>query len=301
MSGIAFLICIVFLAVVLYLPTLIKKRAEGDGDRDASDGRAGKITYPYVKKGPLLTPAERSFLGVLEKVVDNRCRIYAQVRLADIVSIRAGTDKRQRQFALNRITSKHVDFVVCDRNTLDIWCAIELDDSTHGREDRKTRDLFVDEVFKAAKLPLVRIVTRAAYQPDEVRNALKSAIGPMLAETSLNDSPATAEGAANVIGSKLVLRRKTASAGADQMGSSDEIATEPIGEADQESVAKAAEPPGEATVSTVPDVAPLCPKCSGATVLRTVKSGVRANSKLWGCVRYPACRGMIPVQEQSTE
>lgn len=301
MNGIVLLICIGLLAVVLYLPTLIKKRAEGDGDQDASDGRSGKITYPYVKKGPLLTPAERSFLGVLEKIVDNRCRIYAQVRLADIVSIRAGTDKRQRQFALNRITSKHVDFVVCDRNTLDIWCAIELDDSTHAREDRKTRDKFVDEVFQAAKLPLVRIVTRAAYQPDEVRNALKSAIGPMLTETSVNDSPAPVEGAANVIGSKLVLRRKTSPAGADQLGSIDGVVVEPIGEAAQDPVAHDAELSVEPSGSAGAGEAPSCPKCSGLTVLRTVKSGARANSKLWGCIKYPACRGMIPVHEQTTD
>ncbi len=33
-----------------------------------------------------------------------------------------------------------------------------------------------------------------------------------------------------------------------------------------------------------------CPKCNGALVLRTAKSGANAGSRFYGCSKYPACR-----------
>ena len=46
-------------------------------------GSSGAL--PYESKGNLLTPAERSFLTVLDQVVGTQYRIMAQVRLADVI------------------------------------------------------------------------------------------------------------------------------------------------------------------------------------------------------------------------
>lgn len=39
---------------------------------------------------------------------------------------------------------------------------------------------------------------------------------------------------------------------------------------------------------------PACPKCGSTMVLRTVKRGSNTGNTLWGCSRYPACRGVLP-------
>jgi hypothetical protein len=39
-------------------------------------------------------------------------------------------------------------------------CGIELDDSSHARQDRVIRDDFVNQVFKNAGLPLNNILTK---------------------------------------------------------------------------------------------------------------------------------------------
>ena len=44
-------------------------------------------------------------------------------------------------------------------------------------------------------------------------------------------------------------------------------------------------------VAIAQEAPPLCPKCSGAMVLRTVRKGSAAGQKFWGCADYPACRG----------
>jgi len=80
--------------------------------------------------------------------------ISAKVRLADLIYVNKNTESRQSH--LNRICSKHVDFLVWDSN-LALVVAIELDDSSHEEEDRQSRDSFIDAAFSAANFPLIRI------------------------------------------------------------------------------------------------------------------------------------------------
>lgn len=129
-------------------------------------------TLPYEKQPSLFTPAERSFLGVLEQAVGNEFRIMGKVRLGDIVKVKAGLDNKERQSAFNKIQSKHVDFVACDPNDLSIQFVIELDDKSHERDDRQDRDAFVDKVMEAAEIPIIHFPARKAYVIQEVRDAL---------------------------------------------------------------------------------------------------------------------------------
>jgi hypothetical protein len=49
---------------------------------------------------------------------------------------------------------------------------IELDDSSHAREDRQARDAFVQQVFEASGLPLLRFPAQRAYNISEVTSRL---------------------------------------------------------------------------------------------------------------------------------
>jgi len=80
---------------------------------------------------------------------------------------------RLQQQAVDR---KSGDFVICDPATLRPWLVIELDDSTHARPDRQTRDDQVDAVLEAAGLPMIRVLTSRTYDTRE----LEAAIGPHL-------------------------------------------------------------------------------------------------------------------------
>jgi len=121
---------------------------------------AGPPRLPYRRKDYLLTKAERSFLGVLEQAVLGQPRIFAKVRLADLVWMPKGTEQRQSHF--NRISSKHIDFLLCDDDAIRPLLVIELDDSSHERQDRKSRDVFVDQALAAAELPMLRVRARAS-------------------------------------------------------------------------------------------------------------------------------------------
>ena len=136
-------------------------------------GGGGKTgTLPYESKGNLVTPAERSFLGVLDQVVGQHYRIMVQVRLADVIKVEKGLDKQSWGRAFGKIKAKHLDFVACDPNDLSIKFAVELDDSSHAKSDRRKRDDFVNEAMKAAGIPLYRFAVKRSYDPEEIRRTI---------------------------------------------------------------------------------------------------------------------------------
>ena len=136
----------------------------------------GKAASPqagiYCLRKALFTPAERSFLGVMDKMLPQEVRVFGKVRLSDIFDVRKGETRGERQGARNRIDRKHVDFLLVRSSDLSLIAGIELDDSSHEEEDRQQRDAFVDTVFASAGLPLIHVPAQAAYAPAEVRAKL---------------------------------------------------------------------------------------------------------------------------------
>ncbi|NQU38512.1 MAG: DUF2726 domain-containing protein [Lentisphaerae bacterium] len=143
--------------------------------------------YPYQKEPTLFTPAERSFLGVLEQAVGDQFRIMGKVRLADVIRVRPGLTASARQKALNKIQSKHLDFVACDPNDLSIQFAVELDDKSHGKKGRQDRDVFLDAAMNAAGVPLIRFPARKAYSIHEVFDKLASTLNPPGSDPATED------------------------------------------------------------------------------------------------------------------
>ena len=132
----------------------------------------GLQTFPYQKESALFSPAERSFLGVLERALDGQVRVMGKVNLADVIRVRSGVSGGARQSAFNRIQSKHLDFVVCDAKDLSVRFAIELDDQSHARPNRQSRDEFVDKALRAAGVPVFHFSAKRSYSIQEVQRTL---------------------------------------------------------------------------------------------------------------------------------
>jgi hypothetical protein len=128
-------------------------------------GGPAEAELPYRQRDDFLSAAEVSFYRVLVNAIGSRAVVLAKVNLADIFFIVRPNENRSHR---NRIDRKHVDFLLCDPATMKPLCAVELDDSSHGRRDRQDRDEFVDAVFSVAGLPLVRVPARVAYNPAEL-------------------------------------------------------------------------------------------------------------------------------------
>lgn len=132
--------------------------------------------FPYEKQEALFTPAERSFLGVLEQALDNQHRVFGKVNLYDVIKVKPGLPASERQSAFNRISKKHVDFVLCDANHRNILCVIELDDKSHDNKKRQERDEFLEQALNAAGVPLVRFPAKLSYTLGNIREKLSGVV-----------------------------------------------------------------------------------------------------------------------------
>jgi hypothetical protein len=142
------------------------------------NGRGGKLKFPYKKSGPLFSTAERSLLGVLDMAIGQDYRIMGKVRVADVVEVSGTVGRSAWQTAFNRISSKHFDYVLCDKESLTVTCVIELNDKSHNGRKRQKRDEFLEGVCKAANLPLVTIPAKAGYSVQEIRDSVQAATNP---------------------------------------------------------------------------------------------------------------------------
>ncbi len=160
LNGFGWLIILIVLAVFV----LVAKAFAGQ--------KTTGIESPYQKEPTLFTPAERSFLGVLEQALGDEFRIMGKVRLADVLKVKPGIAGPERRKALNKIQSKHLDFVACDPSSLTIEFAVELDDKSHERRDRQDRDAFLDKAMETTGLPIIRFAVKASYSVQEVRDTI---------------------------------------------------------------------------------------------------------------------------------
>ena len=132
----------------------------------------GLETFPFRLRDDFLSNAEASFFQVLRGVVDDRALICPKVNLGDLFFVSTGDHRKNRGIS-NRIDRKHIDFLLCDPRTLRPILGIELDDKSHEKPERKARDVLVERVFDAARLPLVRIQVKSGYVPNEVATLIK--------------------------------------------------------------------------------------------------------------------------------
>jgi hypothetical protein len=108
------------------------------------------LEWKYQPK-PLLTPTEANFHTVLQSLSSDRCHILCKPRLADFL------DHGKDGVAFNKISQKHVDFLVCRPGDWMPMLGIELDDHTHNLKDVKKRDMLVNAIFAQVGIPLLRI------------------------------------------------------------------------------------------------------------------------------------------------
>ena len=175
-----------------------------------------QIEYPYFLRDDFLSSAEQSFYLVLKQVVSDRALICPKVSLSDLFYVKSNDPSKYRTYT-NKIDRKHVDFLLCDPKTVRPLLGIELDDKSHQKSDRRARDEFVEIVYKAAKLPLIRIPVRRSYSTSELDSLLRQHIGFNKVETpsqSANTENQSSTPLCPKCGNEMVLR--TAKSGSNQ-------------------------------------------------------------------------------------
>lgn len=106
---------------------------------------------------PLLTRYESINYRAMKAYADTQgLTIHVKVRLADLITPQTGYNNKTWKSRFNKISSKHVDFVICDSD-MKVQVIVELDDRSHERADRQERDKFVDAALIGAGYKIVHI------------------------------------------------------------------------------------------------------------------------------------------------
>jgi hypothetical protein len=158
---------IIFLVIAAIAIAILRRRKTAGGPQTL-----------YKQHGALFTPAERSFLGVLDQATAGHYRVFGKVRVADVLAP-ATSDQSRRLTLLNKIIAKHFDYVLCDPRTLDVKAVVELNDKSHNSKTRTMRDNFLRASCESAGLPLIEIPAKRRYSIEAVKRRLNDAIaGP---------------------------------------------------------------------------------------------------------------------------
>ena len=89
--------------------------------------------------------------------------------------VKKGAENRQAFH--NKIDRKHIDFVLCDPQTMAPVAAVELDDKSHQSASAQKRDADKNKACHDAGLPLLRFPARKSYDPNAIAAELTKLSG----------------------------------------------------------------------------------------------------------------------------
>lgn len=138
---------------------------------------SGSDAPEYRKSKSVLTYRERVLLRAIRRAVDGGYTILMKVRMGDFVWL--ANEPNDRKFHNNQILCKHVDFLLCNKFTLEPLLVIELDDKSHKKSDHAERDKFKDETFESIGLPIIRVELQESYNADELKKRIEEKIAVM--------------------------------------------------------------------------------------------------------------------------
>jgi len=162
---------LIFIGVIIVLLIIFKRFLD---ERTLEKAAKSPTIYQYERKHHIMTGAEADFFDTLVQTVGDTYHVFPQVHLSAILN---HTVKGQTwDAAFKHINGKSVDFVLCDKDNLKPVLAIELDDWTHGRDDRRQRDAEVDRIFAGADLPLIHFTDYRKLDSSSITKAISNAI-----------------------------------------------------------------------------------------------------------------------------
>lgn len=170
---------IIYIAVLVLVLIVIKSMTSLGSSGDGGTFKNAKVPYVYTRKNTLMSSSEIEFYKILEAAAEERYYIFPQVHLSAILEHKIKGQNWSGAF--KHINGKSVDYVLCDKETLNPIYAVELDDKTHERTDRHDRDIEVNRIFQEAGIPLIHFSDyRNLSQSDIVRrfaDAHREALG----------------------------------------------------------------------------------------------------------------------------
>ena len=127
---------------------------------------------PYRLREPFLTTTELALYRVLKIIVADRYLICPKVSLNDVFYI---VRPNENVHFFNKFFRKHVDFLLCDPQTLAPAFGVEML-RPNSKDEARESDKFMAELFTDAGLPLVHVLSSETYEAAEIVSLFQQAV-----------------------------------------------------------------------------------------------------------------------------
>lgn len=127
---------LILLAILFIVFVVLKELGVFGLDSDKKDNELlekEEKTKKFTVKRFFFSQSERIFLTELTQQNNDTYFIFSKVRLEDVVEVRSDLSYKEKRIQRNYIKSKHVDFVLVDKQNSSIVALIELDGASHGQ------------------------------------------------------------------------------------------------------------------------------------------------------------------------
>jgi hypothetical protein len=130
--------------------------------------------HPYQRNSVLFSADDRAFFRALQDAVGAEYEIFGKILVSDIIVPKKGASGRAVNAAFNPIEGRHFDFVLCDKKTLTVACAVQLHDKSHSSRQKEEDPLM--PICEHVGLPFVRFPVKADYADLEILEKLRTAM-----------------------------------------------------------------------------------------------------------------------------
>jgi len=127
---------------------------------------------PYRLRENFMSATELALFRVLQRMVGRHYLICPKVALNDVFYI---VRPNENVHYFNKIFRKHVDFLLCEPDTLKPAFGIELVKPVSKTDPREV-DQFMADLFLSAGLPLVQVQSGEHYSEEDLSELLESAV-----------------------------------------------------------------------------------------------------------------------------
>lgn len=117
---------------------------------------------PYNRKKSILTDCELDFYERLNRAYSgSKFVVLCKPSLKEFIETwKPASENIFYEIAHNKISQKHVDFLLCKRRDMKPYCVFECDDATHLYDETTIQsDTFKDALFDKLNIPIIRIRT----------------------------------------------------------------------------------------------------------------------------------------------
>ena len=136
------------------------------------NAKSVKDRLPYRLREQFLSSTEVSLLSVLQEMADGHYVVCPKVALNDIFYIQR---PNENVHFYNKIFRKHVDFLLCEPDSMKPAFGIELVKPV-AKEETRSADQFMQDLFLNAGLPSIHVRSCESYELTDLVHLFQLAV-----------------------------------------------------------------------------------------------------------------------------